>query len=452
MDINSILNDMITSGSGLLFVAAAYALSWFSAFVPNLFSPKQWEWRRGIEDFSKAFLMGSVLIAGTGLLNAGAQFFLKFGFDITAGTEAISTMALIGAMAAGFVYYIGKAARNAWNFFKLKKGEYTTTKEQFNKGVEEVGQGVREVIGKIFEAEEMNTEEGLVEATKEAEKEDIGGRGKYYPISIGSYDQFRAQVIGKGFNLDDAYGAQCWDGASLLWQQLGRTLQTGNGCAYGCWTLKRDANAGSNFELITNKANVKRGDVVVFQGGQYGHIGFADENYQGGTYIKLLGQNQGGAAYPGGGSAFNVINMSMAGFLGAFRFNGWVASQNNPQPQPTTPQKSNEIIADEVIAGKWGNDPERTQRLKAAGYNRDAIQAIVDAKLKPTKKPAPAPSKLDIGVGSEVVPTRLVDYNGTPVRQYDPSYTVIQLTGNRAVLSARGAVWAAMRVQDLRLA
>lgn len=447
MDITSILNDMITSGSGLLFVAAAYVLSWFSAFVPNLFSPKQWEWRRGIEDFSKAFLMGTVLIAGTGLLNAGAQFFLKFGFDITAGTEAISTMALIGAMAAGFVYYIGKAARNAWNFFKLKKGEYTTTKEQFDKGVEEVGQGVREVIGKIFEAKELNTEEGLAEETKKAEEEELGGRGKYYPISIGSYDQFRAQVIGKGFDLDNAYGNQCWDGCALLWQQLGRTLQTGNGCAYGCWTLKRNENAGTNFQLITNKADVKRGDVVVFQGGQYGHIGFADENYLGGTYIKLLGQNQGAA-----NGNFNVINMSMAGFLGAFRFKGWVVSPTNPQPQPTTPQKSNEVIADEVIAGKWGNDPERSKRLKAAGYNRDAIQAIVDAKLQPAKKPAPAPKKCDIAVGSQVVPTRLVDYNGTPVRQYDPSYTVIQLTGNRAVLSARGAVWAAMRTQDLKLA
>lgn len=452
MDITSILNDMITSGSGLLLVAAAYLLSWASAFIPNLFSPKAWNWKKGLEDFAKAFLMGLVLIAGTGILNLGSQFFYGLGWDITGATKAISTFALIGAMSAGFVFYIGKAAKNAWSFFNLKKSELAGDKAKFDEGSEKLGQGVREAIGEIFSAEDLNTEEGLVEATKEAEKEDIGGRGKYYPISIGSYDQFRAQVIGKGFNLDDAYGAQCWDGASLLWQQLGRTLQTGNGCAYGCWTLKRTENAGSNFELITNKANVKRGDVVVFQGGQYGHIGFADENYQGGTYIKLLGQNQGGAAYPGGGSAFNVINMSMAGFLGAFRFKGWVASQNNPQPQPTTPQKSNEIIADEVIAGKWGNDPERTQRLKAAGYNRDAIQAIVDAKLKPAKKPAPAPSKLDIGVGSEVVPTRLVDYNGTPVRQYDPSYTVIQLTGNRAILSARGAVWCAMNVKDLKLA
>lgn len=447
MDIVSILNDMITSGLGLSLVGGAFVLWWLSGKIPNLFSPKPWDWKRGLEDLCKALLMGVLLVAGTGLLNLGGQFFAMLGWDITEATQDVSTYVLAGAMAWGFVNYMSKALKNGWRFFNLVAGELKGNKEQFEKGSEELGQGVREAIGKIFEAEELNTEEGLAEATLEAEKEEIGGRGRYYPISIGSYDQFRAQVLGNGFDIDGAYGNQCWDGCALLWQQIGRTLQTGNGCAYGCWTLKRDANAGSNFELIANKANVKRGDVVVFQGGKYGHIGFADENYNGGAYIRLMGQNQGGA-----NGNFNVINMSMAGFLGAFRFKGWIASPSNPQPVPTTPQKSNEIIADEVIAGKWGNDPERSQRLKAAGYNRDAIQAIVDAKLQPAAKPSPAPKKCDIGVGLTVVPTRLVDYNGTPVRQYDPAYIVTQLTGNRAVLSARGCVWAAMRTQDLKLA
>lgn len=446
MDIVSILNDMITSGLGLSLVGGAFVLWWLSGRIPNLFSEKEWSWKRGLEDLCKALLMGVLLVAGTGLLNLGGQFFAILGWDITEATQDVSTYVLAGAMAWGFVNYMSKALKNGWAFFNLVAGELKGNKEQFEKGSDELGQGVREAIGKIFEAEELNTEEGLAEATLEAEKEEIGGRGRYYPISIGSYDQFRAQVLGNGFDIDGAYGNQCWDGCALLWQQIGRTLQTGNGCAYGCWTLKHDANAGSNFELIANKANVKRGDVVVFQGGKYGHIGFADENYNGGAYIRLMGQNQGGA-----NGNFNVINMSMAGFIGAFRFKPWQPAANNPAPQPTTPQKTNEQIADEVIAGKWGNDPERTQRLKTAGYNRDAIQAIVDAKLKPTKKPAPAPSKLDISVGSEVVPTRLVDYNGTPVRQYDSSYTVIQLTGNRAVLSARGSIWAAMRTQDLKL-
>lgn len=45
-------------------------------------------------------------------------------------------------------------------------------------------------------------------------------------------------------------------------------------------------------------------------------------------------------------------------------------------------KKSNEEIAREVIAGKWGNGATRKQKLTAAGYNPTTIQAIVNKLLK----------------------------------------------------------------------
>ena len=48
----------------------------------------------------------------------------------------------------------------------------------------------------------------------------------------------------------------------------------------------------------------------------------------------------------------------------------------------TTNKKSNEVIANEVIQGKWGNGTERKSRLQAAGYDYNAIQTIVNRKLK----------------------------------------------------------------------
>lgn len=57
------------------------------------------------------------------------------------------------------------------------------------------------------------------------------------------------------------------------------------------------------------------------------------------------------------------------------------APQPTPQPAPAPKKKSNEEIADEVIAGKWGNGQQRKIRLIAAGYNYAAIQAIVDKKM-----------------------------------------------------------------------
>ena len=45
-------------------------------------------------------------------------------------------------------------------------------------------------------------------------------------------------------------------------------------------------------------------------------------------------------------------------------------------------KKSNEDIAKEVIAGKWGNGRERKERLTAAGYDYNKIQAIVNELLE----------------------------------------------------------------------
>lgn len=48
----------------------------------------------------------------------------------------------------------------------------------------------------------------------------------------------------------------------------------------------------------------------------------------------------------------------------------------------TVSKKSNEQIADEVIAGKWGNGQDRKTKLAAAGYDYNAIQKIVNQKLR----------------------------------------------------------------------
>ena len=75
---------------------------------------------------------------------------------------------------------------------------------------------------------------------------------------------------------------------------------------------------------------------------------------------------------------------------------------------------------------------------------------------EPTPEPTPAPVEEGFREGDIVVPTRLVDYNGTPLRQYDDTYTITQINGDRAVLSAprNGSmvVWAAMNTKDIRKA
>ena len=56
--------------------------------------------------------------------------------------------------------------------------------------------------------------------------------------------------------------------------------------------------------------------------------------------------------------------------------------------EPAEDKKTISQIADEVIAGKWGNGTARKTKLEAAGYDYDAVQAEVNKKLGATSKPA----------------------------------------------------------------
>lgn len=437
------LADMATSGAGLLLVGGAYLLWWLSGFVPNLFSPKAWSWKRGVQDFCKVLLMAVILVTAAGLADIGGAFFAAKGWDIQEGIDAVSTFALVGAMSAGFVYYVSKAVNNAISFFKLKWSEKPGDREKFDESQKELAENVEQVVDGVWQYFTQKQEN--IEHRKEEEEK--GGRGAYYNVPINSYDSFRTTVLGRGYDIDGAYGYQCWDGAALVWQQLGRNLLTGNGAASGCWTLKRDVNAGSDFDLIWNLKDVKRGDVVVFGAGQYGHIGFADANYDGSGVVRLLGQNQGGSPKgAAGGAGFNVVNVNAASFLGAFRLKKWATGNT----APAAPLKDLNVVAQEVIDGKWGNDPERSERLRAAGYDAAAVQSIVNALCKPKVTPPAPAKKTAIKQGDTVVPTKLVDYTGRPLVQYYPNYTVKELKGDRAVLYHGNTCFAAMNVANLK--
>lgn len=62
----------------------------------------------------------------------------------------------------------------------------------------------------------------------------------------------------------------------------------------------------------------------------------------------------------------NIVNQQLGG---------------SPAAAPAPARPSNETIADQVIAGAWGNNPDRVARLQAAGYDAGAIQAAVNQKL-----------------------------------------------------------------------
>jgi len=78
-------------------------------------------------------------------------------------------------------------------------------------------------------------------------------------------------------------------------------------------------------------------------------------------------------------------------FTGTYQAPGSDKAPVDPPPKKT---KTNDQIADEVLAGKWGNGYVRVQRLRSSGYNPTAIQKIVDRKLMPRKTVAQIASEV----------------------------------------------------------
>ncbi len=77
-------------------------------------------------------------------------------------------------------------------------------------------------------------------------------------------------------------------------------------------------------------------------------------------------------------------------------------SSGNSEAKPSAGgKKSIDEIAKEVIAGKWGNGSERVQKLKAAGYDADAVQDRVNEIL--TGKSSTSGKKSVDTVAQEVI-------------------------------------------------
>lgn len=175
----------------------------------------------------------------------------------------------------------------------------------------------------------------------------------YIDLPINTYDAWKNAVAGNGYDADGYYGDQCWDLCAEFWWNVGfpqgYPLTGPQHSAKECWSVNRNNNVGyggnTYFDLIYNLSDVKRGDVIVWDGTTSyptGHIGFADEDYNGSGSIAVLGQNQGSGgtptpiSNPNGGTTANVKTLGTIGFLGAFRYKEW---EDTPPTPPVTRSK-----------------------------------------------------------------------------------------------------------------
>lgn len=135
---------------------------------------------------------------------------------------------------------------------------------------------------------------------------------------------------------------------------------------YGLWVAKyRDYNPDYNYDMSSagSAPSVKYWSTIAMW--QWTSCGRLD-GYSGNLDCDIFyGDEVAWDAYVGNGEGTSVD-------IGE--------STVTPDPEPT--KKTNEQIADEVIAGQWGNGEERRSKLEAAGYDYESIQKIVNQRYE----------------------------------------------------------------------
>lgn len=186
----------------------------------------------------------------------------------------------------------------------------------------------------------------------EGEYEDLGW-AEWYNTS--SPEAFKNDTIGKCIYANNRYGAQCVSLARVFWwSYANRDVSTcGTGMAKGMMNCA-DQNAGDDFLVYWKDSawDIQAGDWLIFDGGQYGHVGMALGPVSYG-YVALLGENQGGRACEGGGAATNIINISIKNLIGFYRPKAYVkpAPTPEPTPEPEPAEETYTVVKGDTLGG-----------------------------------------------------------------------------------------------------
>lgn len=138
-----------------------------------------------------------------------------------------------------------------------------------------------------------------------------------------NFVDFYKNTVGKCYNYDGCYGAQCWDGFAYYCKWLGYPVFncSTTQLAVDIWNNRKTSGILDYFEEVKpNK--LKKGDVIIWKRCAEhpdSHIAIFDA-YYGSNSVYSYGQNQ---TYPSdcaqGGHSFNDVIFSMNGLLGGLR-------------------------------------------------------------------------------------------------------------------------------------
>ncbi len=140
-----------------------------------------------------------------------------------------------------------------------------------------------------------------------------------------------------------------------------------------------------------------------------------------------------------------------------------------PKPEPSVPtpkyKVGDKVIIDGQLYGNSdGGNPGQVVHNRVTNITRVAAGHLYpynttgdlgwmdEACVKLYVEPTPQPETFK--VGDKVAPIKLVDYNGTPLMQYDKAYTIMQIDKRGAVLGAPRnnglEVWAVVSLDNIK--
>lgn len=154
-----------------------------------------------------------------------------------------------------------------------------------------------------------------------------------------SYQEFKNMVLGKAYDIDGAFGAQCWDGYAYYMQYLGLKPAwcTSSGYVQDIYTNMDSNGMKTQCDLVYN---LQAGDIVVFPRNSVtplSHVAIFDSD-AGNGYGNFLGQNQ--TSPDASGSAFSIAKLPYsATYYWAFRPKVYIQQQQQEKPKPTPQPK-----------------------------------------------------------------------------------------------------------------
>ena len=183
------------------------------------------------------------------------------------------------------------------------------------------------------------------------------------------YNQGRtraAQIVAAS---DDTFGFDCVGLIKgLLWGWSGDKLKPYGGAKYQANDVP-DINADTMItrctQVTTDFSGIQPGEVVWTDG----HIGI------------YIGDGLDVEATPKWSDGVQITAVHNIGKKAGYNGRRW-KKHGRLLYVDYTPGKSQDEVAREVIAGKWGNGAERKERLTAAGYDAASIQRRVNDLLK----------------------------------------------------------------------